>query len=416
MLLGSLKSLNKVITLRNWIPSLSSVSRTTVTRQPYANYYTHQKVSDDENKVVVDLRTDTLTEPDSEMRNAMVNAKIGDDVLDEDPTVKELERTAAAMLGKEAGLYVLSGTMGNLLSVMCHCNHRGEEMLLGDQSHIFIHEQGGAAFLGGIHPRPVTNLPDGTFDLQELEEKIRPDGDFHAPKTKLICLENSHNRCGGAVLSKKFLDDVGFIAKTHNIAVHMDGARLMNAALASKRDAADILQHCDTVSLCLSKGLGAPVGSVIAGPQTFIDSARRLRKALGGGIRQGGILAAAGLIALDSGVKRLHIDHANAKYLATGLANLKHPLLSVDVDNTETNLVYLKINGAKPETVLNMVNQITENEKEKLGHGIQIKAFPSSKDKIRLVAYKHITTELIDLAVKKFEYIANVLSESPEGK
>ncbi|XP_070580662.1 uncharacterized protein [Ptychodera flava] len=379
-----------------------------VAKQPSANYYTHSQQEVAGDTKVIDLRSDTVTMPDAEMRKAMSEAAVGDDVLREDPTVNELEKTAADLLGKESALFVTSGTMGNLISTMCHTTGRGEEMLVGDKSHIVVYEQGGSAFLAGVHPRSLTNLPDGTFDIKEAEEKIRTD-DVHLPITKLICLENTHNKCGGRSLPMSFLKQVRDLADNHGLKVHMDGARVMNAAVATNTSAAEILQHCDSVSLCLSKGLGAPVGSVIAGSEDFIFRARRCRKALGGGMRQAGVLAAAGLLALDSGVKRLHVDHENAKLLAQGIDKLNHPLLSVSVEHTETNMVYLTTNDVSATTVTEMMNQVTDEERREIGDNFQIKMFPVGPHMIRLVTNKHFTSEQVQWTVRKFEYVANNL-------
>ncbi|XP_077980492.1 uncharacterized protein LOC144435752 [Glandiceps talaboti] len=397
-----------------WIQRWNYGAMTTVSRQPSANYYTHgQQDSEDCKRVVVDFRSDTLTVPGAEMRQAMAEAAVGDAVFGEDPTVNELERRAAEMLGKEAALYVPSGTMSNLIAVMCHCNQRGQEMLLGDKSHIFFYEQGGAAYLAGVHPRTLTNRADGTFDLDEVEDKIRQDeSDDHLPHTRLLCLENTHNKCGGRALPLSFMNEVRNLTRKYNVAVHLDGARVMNAAVALDVPATEITQYCDSISLCLSKGLGAPVGSLLASSQEVINRAKRFRKALGGGMRQVGILAAAGLMALDSGVKRLHIDHHNAKLLAQGIDGLNHPLLSVSVADTETNMVYLTVNDVTAETVVEMMNQVSESEVEVLGQGIQTKMFPASKHSIRMVVHQHITKEDVYLAVKKFEYVASQLLKS----
>ena len=269
------------------------------------------------------------------MRQAMMDAVVGDDVYGEDPSVNQLEETVAEMLGKEAALFVPSGTMGNLISVLTHCG-RGDEMVLGDQAHIFLYEQGGSAALGGVHPHTVRNRADGTLDLDEVEEAIRGENE-HFPVTKLLCLENTHNRCGGRVLPLDYVDAAGELAHEHGLQLHVDGARLWNAAVALNQSPARVLKHADTASVCLSKGLAAPVGSVVVGSGDFIRGARRNRKVVGGGMRQAGMMAAAGLVAVHEMVERLSDDHENAKRLARGLADLDG--IEVEVEAIETDIV-----------------------------------------------------------------------------
>ncbi len=287
------------------------------------------------NENVIDLRSDTITQPTPAMRQAMMDAVVGDDVYGEDPSVNQLEETVAEMLGKEAALFVPSGTMGNLISVLTHCG-RGDEMILGDQAHIFLYEQGGSSALGGIHPRTVRNRADGTLDLDEVQEAIRGENE-HFPVTKLLCLENTHNRCGGRVLPVEYMDAAGDLAHAHGLKLHVDGARLWNAAVALNQSPARVLQNADTASVCLSKGLAAPVGSVLVGDGDFIRRARRNRKVVGGGMRQAGMMAAAGLVAVHEMVERLSDDHNHAKRFARGLADLDG--IEVDVDVIETDIV-----------------------------------------------------------------------------
>lgn len=277
------------------------------------------------------------------MRKAMAEAEVGDDVYGDDPTVNKLEETAAKVLGKEAALFVPSGTMGNLICCILHCEAFGSEMLVGEEAHIHYYEQGGCSTLGRIHARPVKNLPDGRLDLEDLEHKIRPVND-HFPTTKLICLENTQNRCGGRVLSIEYTRQVAALAKKYNAKLHIDGARLMNAVVKLKVDPAQLVADADTVSVCLSKGLAAPVGSVIAGPKDFIIRARRVRKALGGGMRQAGVLAAAALIALTEMVSGLEKDHDNAQLFARLIAETRG--VHVDPTAVETNIVYFDIDPA----------------------------------------------------------------------
>ena len=287
----------------------------------------------------IDLRSDTVTRPTEAMRQAMLAADVGDDVYGEDPTVNRLEALTAEMLGKEAAVFVASGTMGNLVSVLSHCQ-RGDEMILGDSAHIFLYEQGGSAALGGVQPRTLRNLPDGTLDLAEVAASIRGDNE-HFPITRLVCVENTHNRCGGRPIPVAYMDAVGELALSHGLKLHVDGARLWNAAVALNVAPARLVRDADSVTVCLSKGLAAPVGSVIAGSGEFIRKARRNRKVLGGGMRQAGILAAAGIVAISEMVERLADDHANAKRLARGLAQIDG--IGVNLDAVETNMVFFNV-------------------------------------------------------------------------
>jgi threonine aldolase len=288
---------------------------------------------------VIDLRSDTVTLPSPAMREAMYGAELGDDVFGEDPTVNRLEEMAAERVGKEAALLVPSGTMGNLASILTHCG-RGAEVILGDQCHTFIYEAGGIAALGGVHPRPLPNQPDGTLRLEAIEAAVRPDN-VHFPRTRLICLENTHNRCSGAALTPEYMAQVGALARRHALAVHLDGARIFNAAVALNVDVRVLTREVDSLSFCLSKGLAAPVGSVICGSADFIAEARRTRKILGGGMRQAGILAAAGIVALDRMIERLREDHENAARLAAGIAQIDG--LAVDLARVQTNIVYFDV-------------------------------------------------------------------------
>lgn len=295
-----------------------------------------------EKPFIVDLRSDTVTKPTPEMRKAMAAAEVGDDVFGDDPTVINLESYAASLLGKEAALFVPSGTMGNLICALAHCELRGSELIVGSESHMHIYEQGGIATLGSIHSRVVKNQSDGTMDLNEIEACIRPLTDVHQPLTRLVCLENTHNRCGGRVITAEFTDAVGALCKKNGLKLHIDGARIMNAAVALNVPVARLVAAADTVNVCLSKALGAPVGSVIAGTKDFILQARRLRKVLGGGMRQVGILAAAGSIALTQMVETLPADHANARLLSLRINDIDG--LLIDPSTVQTNIVYFRIN------------------------------------------------------------------------
>ncbi len=288
---------------------------------------------------VVDLRSDTVTKPTPEMRRAMADAEVGDDVFGEDPTVNRLEKMAADLLGKEAGLFVSSGTMGNLVSLLTQCG-RGDEVILGDQSHIFFYEQGGLSALGGIHPRTVRNQSDGTMHPSEIESAIRSDN-VHFPRTRLIALENTHNRCNGNPLSLSYLQNIKDLAQQHQLKIHIDGARIFHAAAALDTAVKELVSMADSVTFCLSKGLCAPVGSVVCGSKDFIANARRTRKVLGGGMRQAGVLAAAGIVAVQRMINRLSEDHLNARKLAEGLASFED--LAVDLEHVRTNIVFFQI-------------------------------------------------------------------------
>ncbi|MFZ3048477.1 MAG: low-specificity L-threonine aldolase [Desulfatirhabdiaceae bacterium] len=288
---------------------------------------------------IVELRSDTMTQPTSTMRKAMAEAVLGDDVFGEDPTVNRLEQMAAQRTGKEASLLVSSGTMANLVSLMVHCG-RGDEMILGHLSHTFYYEQGGSAAVAAVHPRTVPNQPDGTMRIEDIEAAIRSDN-IHFPRTRLICLENTHNLCSGAPLEPDYISAVAAIARRHGIRLHIDGARLFNGAVALGVNAAALAADADSVSFCLSKGLAAPIGSVLCGSHDFIQAARRVRKILGGGMRQAGVLAAAGIVALEQMVDRLADDHANARFLARGLDAI--PGLFVDPERVKTNIAYFDI-------------------------------------------------------------------------
>jgi threonine aldolase len=269
------------------------------------------------------------------MREAMYRAELGDDVLGEDPTVNRLEAMAAERMGKEAAMFVASGTMGNLTALLTHCQ-RGHEAIMGDRAHTFLFEAGGSAVLGAIHPHTLPNQPDGTLRLEDIEAAIRPENPHH-PRTRLVCLENTHNRCGGAVLTPEYTDSVGQLAHRHGLAVHLDGARVFNAAVALGVDVRDLTRSVDSVQFCLSKGLSAPVGSLLCGTEAFMYEARRWRKIVGGGMRQAGVLAAAGIEGLEGMVGRMADDHANARRLAEGLAEI--PGFAVDLSSVQTNIV-----------------------------------------------------------------------------
>jgi threonine aldolase len=281
-----------------------------------------------------DFRSDTVTRPSPGMRRAMAEADVGDDVFGDDPTVQRLEATLAERLGKAAGVFMTSGTQSNLAALMAHCG-RGDEYIAGMDAHCYAHEQGGAAWLGSLQPQPIPHQPDGTLALGDIEAAIKPD-DPHLARTRLLALENTF---GGRVMPQSWIEDATALARRHGLSTHLDGARVFNAAVAGNLDVATIARPFDTVSVCLSKGLGAPIGSVLVGDAELVGRARRLRKALGGGLRQVGLLAAAGLYALEHNVERLADDHANARRLADGFARIP----ALQVTPPDTNIVWVTV-------------------------------------------------------------------------
>ena len=304
----------------------------------------------------IDLRSDTVTLPPRSMLDAIASAHLGDDVFQEDPTINKLESLAAETMGKEAGLLVPSGTMANLTSILSHCD-RGSEVILGDQAHTFMYEAGGISAFGGIHSRQISNQPDGTLKLEDIEGAIRQDN-VHFPPTRLICLENTHNRCSGMPLTVEYTKNVAELAGDHGISVHVDGARIFNAATALGVNVRELSEPVDSVSFCLSKGLSAPVGSLVCGSKDFIAQARRNRKALGGGMRQAGIIAASGIVALTTMVDRISDDHRNARTLAKGIAKIDG--LSIALDTVRTNIVYfsLELHDIPGEVLVNRMSEL----------------------------------------------------------
>lgn len=291
---------------------------------------------------MIDLRSDTVTQPTEAMRRAMAEAELGDDVYGEDPSVNRLQELAAGMLGKEDALLVTSGTQGNQVSILAHCSP-GSEVILEAEAHIFYYEAGAAPALAGVQFRTLEG-ERGVPTAEQVAEAIR-DEDIHLPPTALICLENTHNRAGGAIIPLEKMEAIYRVARERSVPVHLDGARLFNAAVAAGLPARKFASCTDTVQICLSKGLAAPVGSVIAGPRDWIARARRWRKRLGGGMRQAGIIAAPGIIALQTMVERLAEDHANARFLAEGLASI--PGIELDPELVETNIVVAGLTGMK---------------------------------------------------------------------
>ena len=334
-----------------------------------------------------------MTQPTASMRTAMAEARVGDDVFGEDPTVNRLESMAAEKLGKEAGLFVASGTMGNLVSQLAHCG-RGEEIILGALSHTFLFEQGGCAAVGGMQPRTIPNQSDGKIPLEDIEAAVRADN-VHFPRSRLIILENTHNLCSGFPLEEAYMQAVGDIAQRHGLKMHVDGARLFNAAVSLGVQASELVAPADSVSICLSKGLAAPVGSVICGSREFIDEARRSRKVVGGGMRQAGIIAAAGIVALTEMVDRLADDHANARKLAEGLSIT--PGITIDPTQIQTNIVFFEVTH----------EQITAGDLVERLDAAGIRMLSTAPGKVRAVTHYHISEEDIDLALEKISELMN---------
>ena len=361
--------------------------------------------------VIVEMRSDTLTRPTEEMRRAILEAEVGDDVYGEDPTVNSLQEKAAKIFGKEAALLVPSGTMGNLICLMIHGNSRGSEALVGDRSHIVIYEQGGISQIAGMHSRQVTTLSDGTLDLAELESKIRTDpSDPHYPITRVVCLENTHNVMGGRVIHPEYMEKVHQLALKYNFKIHVDGARIMNAATALKLPPSELLKYADSTTTCLSKGLAAPIGSVVMGSKDFIAQAVRMRKLLGGGMRQAGIIAAPGIIALEKMSQRLHIDHENAKKFAEKLAELQPLGIQIDTSTVDTNMVMFSLLPTKG-TVEKFV-ELLNTPMDGPGGEYLVRMFESGKNnEIRAVFHYQVSTADVDKAVQKIETVLKVIEQ-----
>ncbi|XP_071577199.1 L-allo-threonine aldolase isoform X2 [Temnothorax nylanderi] len=360
----------------------------------------------EKNAIIVDLRSDTLTKPTAAMRKAMFEAEVGDDVFEEDPTVKELQKMAATLLGKEDALFVSSGTMGNLIAVMNHCDVRGSEIYCGNESHVFLHEQGGAAQIAGASICTLFNNDDGTFDLKSLESAIRVDR-IHEPISKLVMVENTIN---GKVVPQSWVEELAMVAKKHNLRMHLDGARLWNASAASEISAKDLAAPFDSVTFCLSKGLGAPVGSVLCGSKSFIANARRRRKVLGGAMRQVGVIAAAGLVALEQTVPRLVEDHRKALIIAEAINQLDSKIFSVDLKTTHTNMIFINVNtdsGVSDSFTfmkrLHQVNDFDDDDK------IIIRCLALTERLVRMVLYYDIDDSMVAAAIRKLRYVIKEL-------
>lgn len=341
---------------------------------------------------IVDLRSDTVTQPTPEMRIAMAAAPVGDDVYGEDPTVNRLQEMAAARLGKEAGLFVPSGTMGNLVAVLAHCN-RGDEVIMGTLAHTFLFEGGGISALGGVFPHTIPNQPDGTLSLEAIQSAIRPD-DAHHPISRLVILENTQNRCGGVILSAEYTRQVGDLAHRKNLLLHIDGARIFNAAVGLGVDVKELVEPAESVTFCLSKGLCAPVGSVLVGSRDFIHKAHRIRKQLGGGMRQAGIIAAAGIYALENMIERLGEDHRRAKLLAKGLTRVEG--LKVEIENPPSNMVFVQVSDEIKLPTAQIANKMAE---------LGVKIGVTGSKRFRMVTHFWIEDEGIEHTVAAFKQV-----------
>ncbi len=338
---------------------------------------------------LLDLRSDTVTWPTARMRQAMMDAPVGDDVYGEDPTVNRLEAMAAERFNKEAGLFVTSGTMGNITALLTYCG-RGDEAIMGHNAHTYLYESGNPATLGGIHTWTVDVQPDGSLKLDDIEAAIRVD-DPHFPRTRLVCLENTQGSTGGQPLAPIYIDRVGELCRRYHMKLHIDGARIFNAAVALDKDVARLTQAADSISFCLSKGLCAPVGSVLVGSHEFIQQARRARKSLGGGMRQAGVIAAAGIVALQEMTERLADDHANAQRLAKGLASI--PVIDIDPQLVRTNILFYRLHEEARLSPDDLKAALAKDN-------IVIGHFDRRRQS-RLVTHYWISTDHIDLVVDR---------------
>ncbi|KAL8163399.1 UNVERIFIED_CONTAM: hypothetical protein K2H54_019598 [Gekko kuhli] len=357
---------------------------------------------------VVDLRSDTVTRPSPEMRQAMAQAEVGDDDYGEDPTVNELQSVVADLLGKEEALFVPTATMANLIAVMCHCRRRGAQLLLGKEAHIHVFEHGGVAQVAGVHSETLQDLPDGTISLDELEHKIqRSHGSQYYPRPELICLENTHCSAGGRVLPLQYLQEVCQLAHQYGLKIHLDGARVLNAAVALGVLPSRIAQHCDSVSLCLSKGVGAPAGALLAGRREFIVEAWRVRKLLGGGMRQAGVLAAAALVGLRHVEETLRRDHNNARIFAEGVCNLGSPLCSVNPASVETNIVMMTTSASwlAPAKLCELMEAVSEEEAAATGQAASVRLFPWGEHSLRAVWHCDVSAQDTQLAGSKLRFV-----------
>ena len=341
---------------------------------------------------IIDLRSDTVTHPTKEMREAMAAAVVGDDVYEEDPTVNSLEEKSAEITGKEAALFVASGTMGNLIAILVHCQ-RGDEAIMGHLGHTFLHEVGGISALGGIFPHVIQNQKDGTLALDDVRNAYREE-DIHHPESRLVIVENTQNACGGIPLSFAYLHQLRVLANELGLKIHLDGARIFNAAVVLEEDVSKLAGEVDSVMFCLSKGLCAPVGSMLCGSKEFIRRARKVRKQLGGGMRQAGILAAAGVIALEKMTGRLTEDHDRAKKLAEGLDGI--PVIEFDKGYPQSNMVFLQLLKNGKKTIAQIQAELAER-------GILIGQ--SGPRNFRLVTHYWINDEDVEKTIKAFKEV-----------
>jgi len=341
---------------------------------------------------VVDLRSDTVTLPTEEMLEAIKSAKLGDDVFREDPTVNRLEEMAAQRMGKKSALLVTSGTQANLVSILSHTK-RGDEVILETDSHTYNFEVGGLSAIGGLLAKPLRGEM-GVLDPRDVEKAVSPK-DVHHPDTTLVCLENTHNLTGGTVVSPPQIEAIWNVAEKHGLKVHMDGARIFNAAIALNIDVKELTRHVDSVMFCLSKGLSCPIGSVVAGNQEFIERARKWRKMLGGGMRQAGIIAAPGIIALEKMIDRLKDDHRNARILAEKLA--KTDGISINLETVQTNMIVFDVRNLGV-TATQFTQKLSEQG---------VKSLPRSETAIRMVTHRGIEEEDIEYAVESIDKVVS---------
>lgn len=340
----------------------------------------------------IDLRSDTVTQPTPEMRALMASAAVGDDVFGEDPTINRLQEMAAERMGKEAGLFVPSGTMGNLIAVLAQCQ-RGDEVIMGNLGHTFLFEGGGISALGGVFPHTLLNRADGTLDLDEVRAAVRP-ADVHHPISRMLILENTHNRCGGVVLSPEYTRAAGALAHKHGLFLHIDGARIFNAAAALNLAPAELAAPADSITFCLSKGLCAPVGSVLCGSRAMIDRARRIRKQLGGGMRQAGVLAAAGIYALEHMTAQLVDDHRRAARLAEGIRDL--PGIQFEMGLPPTNMVFPSFTNEIPYDAAEIAKRLKEQG---------ILAGVVAERRLRMVTHYWVDDAAVDCTIEAFRQI-----------
>lgn len=357
---------------------------------------------------VVELRSDTFTKPSKGMREAMANSVVGDAIYDEDPTITLLEKTTAELFGKEASLFMPSGTMVNLVSAMVHCNERGSEAIVGDKSHYNLWEQGGLGQIGGIYTRQIQTLDDGTYDLKVLESMMPDHSDRCCGRVKMVAIENSHNWCGGRILPMDFLEKLGILCRERNIKIHVDGSRIMTVAAASGIDVKTLVKDCDSVNFCFSKQCGAPVGSILIGDKEFIQKAVRVRQSLGGGMRQSGVLAACCLYGLNNLEENLKKDLKNAKRLAEGINKLPGDIFNIDFENIQTNIINMTIKSDRYSAMdlIKRLETVTEDELKQLNKSIIVKVGEIDSKTVRLLTHLDVDETGIEMAILKLEYVA----------